>query len=79
MTTVTFEVQDELVERAQARASAEDTTLEVEFRKWLSDYSGEPVQVDQEEAMRFLRELQKKVRTGGHKFTRDELNARRLP
>ena len=45
-----------------------------QFGLWLADYVRSYQQA--EKAMAVVRELQGKLRTGGRKFTRDEMNER---
>ncbi|MBL8499136.1 MAG: hypothetical protein LZF64_13275 [Nitrosomonas sp.] len=74
MKNITLSADDKLIEAARARARAEQTTLNEQFRRWLADY----VQQEQktESAMALIEELRGQVRTGGRKFTRDEMNER---
>lgn len=74
MKNITLSADDQLIEAARARARAENTTLNEQFRRWLADYVDRRKQA--EEAMTVIHELQDKVRTGGKKFTRDEMNER---
>jgi len=74
MKNITLSADDKLIEAARARARAEQTTLNEQFRRWLEDYVNQQQQA--EEAMAVIHELQSKVRTGGRKFTRDEMNER---
>lgn len=74
MKNITLSADDKLIEAARARARAEQTTLNEQFRRWLADYVNRQQQA--EEAMAILHELQGKVRTGGKKFTRDGMNER---
>ena len=74
MKNITLSADERLIEEARDKARSANTTLNEEFRRWLSDYVGRKERV--ERAMATIRELQKTVRTGGHKFTRDELNER---
>lgn len=74
MKNITLSADEHLIEAARERARAEHTTLNAEFRRWLESYAGRDTRV--EEAMAVLKELQGKVRTGGRKFTRDEMNER---
>ena len=72
MKKITLSADDKLIEAARARARAEQTTLNEQFRRWLTDY----VQQEQksESAMALIEELRGPVRTGGRKFTRDEMD-----
>jgi hypothetical protein len=72
MKNITLSADERLIEKARERARAKHTTLNEEFRRWLADYVG--YQRTADDAMGLLRELQAKYTTGGHKFTRDELN-----
>jgi len=74
MKNITLSADDKLIEAARARARAEKTTLNEQFRRWLADY----VQQEQttESAIALIEELRGQVRTGGRKFTRNEMNER---
>jgi hypothetical protein len=74
MKNITLSADENLIEAARDRARAEHTTLNEQFRLWLKDYARREQQA--EEAMAVVRELRGKVRTGGRKFTRDEMNER---
>lgn len=71
---VTLSADERLIEEARATARARKTTLNSEFRKWLEDYTGRRRMAEE------YKELMKRlsyVKTGGRRFTRDELNERR--
>jgi hypothetical protein len=74
MKNITLSADEKLIEAARARARAEHTTLNAEFRRWLADYSQQ--QQGAEEAMAVVKDLRNYVRTGGRKFNRDEMNER---
>lgn len=74
MKNITLSADEKLIEAARERARAEHTTLNEQFRLWLADYARREQQA--ERAMAVVRELQGKVRTGGRKFTRGEMNER---
>jgi hypothetical protein len=74
MKNITLSADERLIEAARERARAEHTTLNEQFRLWLADYARREQQA--ERAMAVVRELQGKVRTGGRKFTREEMNER---
>jgi len=74
MKNITLSADEGLIEAARERARAEHTTLNEQFRRWLKGYARREQQAD--EAMAVIRELRGKVRTGGRKFTRDEMNER---
>jgi hypothetical protein len=72
MKNITLSADDKLIEAARERARAEHTTLNEQFRRWLADYVRQEQQT--ETAMALIEELRGQVRTGGRKFTRDEMN-----
>jgi hypothetical protein len=74
MKNITLSADEKLIEAARARARAEHTTLNEQFRRWLADYAQRKQRAD--EAMATIREMQQHLRTGGRKFTRDEMNER---
>jgi hypothetical protein len=74
MKNITLSADERLIEAARERARAEHTTLNEQFRRWLKDYARREQQA--EDAMAVIRELRGKVRTGGRKSTRDEMNER---
>jgi hypothetical protein len=74
MKNITLSADDNLIEAARARARAEHTTLNEQFRRWLADYVSQESRTDT--AMALIEELRGHVRTGGRKFTRDEMNER---
>lgn len=74
MKNITLSADDKLIEAARERARAEQTTLNEQFRRWLADYVRQEQQT--ESAMSLIEELRGQVRTGGRKFTRDEMNER---
>ncbi|MBS0496126.1 MAG: hypothetical protein JSR51_00545 [Proteobacteria bacterium] len=74
MKNITLSADDKLIEAARERARAEQTTLNEQFRRWLADYVRQEQQI--ESAMTLIEELRGQVRTGGRKFTRDDMNER---
>jgi hypothetical protein len=74
MKNITLSADEKLIEAARERARAEHTTLNEQFRRWLADYARREQQA--ERAMSVVRELQGQVRTGGRKFTREEMHER---
>lgn len=71
MKNITLSADEELIEAARARARAEHTTLNEEFRRWLRTYALREQQAA--EALAVMRELQGKLRVG-RKLTREEMN-----
>ncbi len=74
MKNITLSADERLIEAARERARAEHTTLDEQFRRWLNGYARGKQQA--EEAMAVVRELQGRVRTGGRRLTREEMNER---
>jgi len=71
---ITLSADEKLIETARQRARAEHTTLNEQFRRWIEDYAQRRQGAD--EAIAVIEELRRHVRTGGRKFTRDEMNER---
>jgi hypothetical protein len=63
-----------LIAAARERARAEHTTLNEQFCRWLAGCTGRRQRTDR--AIATIPELQGRLNTGGHKFTRDEINQR---
>ncbi len=74
MRNITLSADEGLIEAARERARSENTTLNEQFRRWLEDYARREQQAKR--AMATVRELRGRVKTGGRKFTRDEMNER---
>ena len=74
MKNITLSADEVLIEAARERARGEHTTLNEQFRRWLAEYARGEQQA--ERAMAVVRELRGKVRTGGRRFTREEMNER---
>ena len=84
MKSITLNIENELIEAAQRRATADNTTIEALLRKWLAQYVSTGPDPDPEvrkrqaeNAMSTLRELQGVFGTDGRKITREEMNERR--
>ncbi len=69
---ITFSAKEELIQRARLRASAERTTLNDEFRKWLEKYAQRSESID---SFNSLMEHFEYVQPG-RAFRRDEMNER---
>ena len=74
MKNITLSADESIIEAARQRAVAERTTLNAQFRRWLSDYVGRGRQADV--ALETIQALRGSIATGGRKFTRDEMNER---
>ena len=73
MKNITLSADGNLIEAARRRAAVEGTTLNSQFRRWLSDYVGRERQAAIATAV--MDELQGKMRVG-RKLTREEMNER---
>jgi capsule polysaccharide export protein KpsE/RkpR len=73
MRNITLSADEAAIEAARARAKKEHTTLNEQFRQWLDSYARERQAQD---AMSLIGELQGSIRTGGRRFSRDEMNER---
>ena len=80
-------MDDNLVDTARRIAADEHTTIEAKVREWLEGYAkkregGKSTEDESERwkqaerVMAGIDEMCKTARTGGRKFTRDELNER---
>ena len=74
MKNITLSADEKLIEAARERARAEHTTLNEQFRRWLEEYTQRKERA--QEAMSVLGELRGRVRSGGQKFSREEMNER---
>jgi hypothetical protein len=73
MKNITFSADEKIIEEAREEARRRNTTLNEEFRRWLSEYAGCEDRGDR--ARRAIEETRKIFRTHGP-YSRDELNAR---
>ncbi len=74
MRNVTFSADERLIAAARERAQRERTTLNEQFRLWLEGYAAREERA--RTAMQVVADLRRTVRTGGRRFTREELNER---
>ena len=74
MKNITLSADENLIELARARAQAQRTTLNEQFRLWLDEYAGRRQQADA--AVATIRALRGRLTTGGRRFTREEMNER---
>lgn len=74
MKNITLSADEDLIAAARRRATAERTTLNAQFRQWLAAYAGREQQADT--AVATIRLLRRDIRTGGRRFSRDEMNER---
>jgi hypothetical protein len=76
MVNVTIAFDEEILERAHAKAQQQGLTLDVLLRDYLETFAGAPAA--REEAVRTLLDLSLKAQSGsgGRRWTRDELHER---
>ena len=74
MKNITLTADERLIEAARLRAKAEHSTLNVQFRAWLTAYVWP--QRDATNAINVINDIRQSAKTGGRKFTRDEMNER---
>lgn len=71
---ITLSANEELIALARKKAEAAQSTLNAEFRQWLSSY----VSAQDEAAVSKFREVMQQLQglNSGRSFTRDEMNER---
>jgi hypothetical protein len=74
MRNITLSADADLIDAARKRAEAEHSTLNDQFRRWLTEYAGGNNRGDV--AMSVIGNLQVRLRSGGRRFTREEMNER---
>lgn len=73
MKNITLSAEESLIEAARARARAEQTTLNEQFRRWLAAYAQTRERLDQYDAV--MQGLRGKMRVG-RKLSREAMNER---
>ncbi|MFM7534061.1 MAG: hypothetical protein ACKO5J_16550 [Rubrivivax sp.] len=73
MKNITLSADAALIEAARARAREQHSTLNEQFRLWLSDYAHPQERLQRYDAV--MKQLRGKLQVG-RKLTRDEMNAR---
>ena len=73
MKNVTLSADERLIEAARARARAENSTLNEQFRLWLEQYAQRTKRLEELDA--FMDTIRGNVIVG-RKFTREEMNER---
>ena len=71
---ITLSANELLIARAREKAAAAQTTLNVEFRNWLTTYAGAQDDVVVERLREVMKQLDRV--DAGRSFTRDEMNER---
>jgi hypothetical protein len=74
MKNVTLSAPEPLIAAARKRAMAENTTLNAEFRAWLSSYSAQNELA--QSGVATLEKIGSYASSGGKKFSREEMNER---
>jgi hypothetical protein len=75
MKNITLSAEESVIEAARARARADKSTLNEQFRLWLHGYAGERGSLA-DGAVALINDLRQYVSTGGQTLTRDERNER---
>ncbi|MFT3801584.1 MAG: hypothetical protein QM766_10230 [Burkholderiaceae bacterium] len=73
MKNITLSADESLIEAARARAAAEKTTLNEQFRRWLADYAQTRDRMQRYDAA--MQSLRGRLEVG-RKLSRDEMNER---
>jgi hypothetical protein len=73
MKNITFTADERLIEAAREQAAADNSTLNEQFRRWLEQYARKRQAA---KALEGIDRMRVYVRTGGRKFTRDQMNER---
>lgn len=73
MKNITFTADENLIEAAREQAAADNSSLNEQFRAWLEQYARKRQAT---KAMESIDRMRAYVRTGGRKFSRDEMNER---
>ena len=74
MKNITLSADETLIEAARERAREEHTTLNAQFRCWLEEYARCREKAD--DAMAVLEKIRTYARSGGRRFSREEMNER---
>jgi hypothetical protein len=73
MKNITLSADEALIEAARARARAEHTTLNEQFRRWLADYAQTRERMNRYDAV--MRNLSGKLKVGS-RLSRESMNER---
>lgn len=73
MKNITLSADEKLIEEARARARAEHTTLNEQFRAWLASYAREQNRIREYDAV--VARLRGKLRVG-KRLTREQMHER---
>lgn len=73
MKNITLSADESLIEAARARARAEQTTLNEQFRRWLAAYAQTDARMDRYEAV--MEQVRGKMKVG-RRLSRETMNER---
>ena len=73
MKNITLSAEEHLIEAARERARSEHSTLNEQFRRWLTEYAHAPERMQRYDEV--MAQVRGKVKLG-RKLTRDEMNER---
>lgn len=74
MKNITLSADEALIAAARERAREEHTTLNEQFRGWLAEYAR--CRQTASDAIAVIESIRTYARTGGRRFTREEMNER---
>lgn len=74
MKNVTLSAEEHLIEAARLRAKSENSTLNEQFRTWLTAYVWPQRNVTK--ALEVIDDIRRSAKTGGRQFSRDQMNER---
>lgn len=69
---ITFSAEEELIQKAREKAFEEKTSLNIVFRKWLTQYAENEIITDKYDKIKGSLDHV----LSGRRFTRDEMNER---
>lgn len=73
MKNITLSADGKTIEAARAKARAEHSSLNEQFRCWLADYTGQSTRLDRYDAV--IEQLRGRLRVG-RTLSREEMNER---
>ena len=73
MKNITLSADESLIEAARARARADQTTLNEQFRRWLAAYAQTSARMDRYDAV--MQQVRGKLKVG-RKLSREAMNER---
>ena len=73
MKNITLSADEQTIEAARAKARAEKSSLNEQFRRWLAEYTGQSSRIDRYDEV--VDRLRGQLQVGG-KLSREEMNER---